>query len=67
MKAPTYQQPPIDPTVAALSTKAQSDDIAALQQTAQIDTSSIMARFGTRMAISGTTQGSPLAAAPRAA
>lgn len=63
MQAPKYQAPPTDPTVAALSSTAQADDIAATQRTAQIDTSSLMARYGTRLAMGGAVS-SPLVAAP---
>lgn len=66
MDAPKYQAPPPDPTVTALNAKAQADDITALEGTAQIDTASIMARYGTRLAMAGATpQGSPLTAVPR--
>lgn len=60
-QVPTYQAPPPDPTVTALNAKAQADDIAAMQTTAQIDTASLMARYGTRLAMAGGTT-SPLAA-----
>lgn len=67
MKAPQYQAPP-DPALTALNAKAQADDVTALQQTAQIDTASIMARYGTRLAMAGTTGGAtpggPLAVTP---
>jgi hypothetical protein len=65
MDAPQYQQPPIDPSIAAVSAKAQADDVTALQQTSQIDTASIMARYGTRLAMAGAMpQASPLSVAP---
>lgn len=60
MEAPTYQAPPPDPTVEALKKTADQDNIRALQDTAKIDTSSIMARFGTQFAMSGMSSGSPL-------
>jgi len=63
MQAPQYQQPPIDPTVAALDAKAKADDITAMQQTAQMDTASIMARYGTRTAMAGS-MAAPLAVTP---
>lgn len=63
--APQYQQPPTDPTVAALDASAASADQTALQNQAQMDTSSIMARYGTRLAMTGAVQpGSPLAVVP---
>lgn len=65
MDAPQYQAPPPDPTVTALNAQAQAADTAALQNTASIDTASIMARYGTRLAMAGATQqGSPLAVTP---
>jgi hypothetical protein len=64
MQAPTYQAPPEDPTVTALKAKAQADDMTALQNTAGIDTASLMARYGTRLAMAGATQGSPLTVVP---
>ena len=63
MDAPQYQAPPPDPTVTALNAKAQSDDIAATQQTAQLDTASLMARYGTRLAMAGASN-IPLAVTP---
>lgn len=53
MEAPKYQAPPPDPTITALDQKAQQDDITALQQRSAIDTASIMARYGTRLAMAG--------------
>lgn len=65
MDAPKYQAPPPDPTLTALSTSAQASDARALQDTAQIDSASLMARYGTRLAMAGTSpQGSPLAVVP---
>lgn len=63
MQAPQYQAPPPDPTVTALNAKAQADDIAATQTTAQIDTASLMARYGTRLAMAGNSN-VPLAVTP---
>lgn len=64
MEAPQYQAPPPDPTVTAVAAKAQADDITAMQNTAGIDTASLMARYGTRLAMAGASQGSPLAVVP---
>lgn len=67
MDAPQYQAPPEDPSITALKAKAQSDDIAALQERDQIDTASLMARYGTRLAMAGAMPaGSPLTALPPA-
>lgn len=60
MEAPKYTPPPTDPTVTALNEKAQADDLKALQGTAQIDTASLMARYGTRLAMAGSGSASPL-------
>lgn len=60
MEAPKYQQPALDPTLQALDAKTQSDNVAALQNTAAIDTASIAARYGTRVAMSAASvAGSP--------
>lgn len=66
MQAPTYQQPPTDPAITALGQKAQADDLSAMQTTSQIDTASLMARYGTRLAMAGAAgqPGSPLAVTP---
>jgi len=50
-KPPQYQQPPLDPQFLALQQQAQNDQIAATQQTVQIDNASLMARYGTRLAL----------------
>lgn len=63
MDAPQYQAPPPDPTVTALNAKAQADDLTATQNTASIDTASLMARYGTRLAMAGTSN-LPLAVTP---
>lgn len=64
--APTYQPPPTDPTVAALNAQAATADQTALQNQAQMDTASIMSRYGTRLAIAGTTTGGSAPGAPLA-
>jgi hypothetical protein len=53
MDAPKYNPPPVDPAIAALADKSQQDNVAAMQQTASIDTASLMARYGTRLAMAG--------------
>lgn len=63
MDAPTYTPPPPDPAVTALKEQAKTDQIASLQDTASIDTASLMARYGTRLAMAGATS-SPLAVVP---
>jgi hypothetical protein len=65
MEAPKYESPPPDPTVTALSERAKADDIAATQRTAQFDTATLMARYGTQLALSGSpTSAGSLAVAP---
>jgi hypothetical protein len=54
MEAPKYQASPEDPEITAVKERSKQDDLAALQETAQIDTASIMARYGTRLALAGT-------------
>ena len=65
MEAPKYQAPPVNPTITALADKSKQDDITALQQTTQIDTANIMARYGTRLAMAGAAApGAALAVVP---
>ena len=52
--------PPPDPMLATEQQQAQSDLVASLQTQAQGDTASLMARYGTRLAMAGTMSGSPL-------
>lgn len=49
-----------DPNLAAEQAQAQNTLVASLQTQAQLDTSNIMARYGTKLALSG----SGMAAAP---
>lgn len=64
MDAPKYEAPPEDPAIKALRDRAENDNTRAAQETAGIDTSALMARYGTRLAMAGTTAGSPLAVVP---
>lgn len=52
MDAPQLQT---DPLLAQLQQTAQQQQNEALQQQAQGDTASLMARYGTRLALSGAT------------
>lgn len=60
------QQPTIaatDPTLIAEQQQAQADQVRALQTQAQGDTASLMARYGTRLALAGamgTGGGTPM-------
>jgi hypothetical protein len=55
----------VDPNLAAEQQQAQNDQIAQLQTQAQNDTATLMARYGTRLALGGTGI-STLSAAPAA-
>ena len=48
---------PDDPNLAAEQAKAQQDQVKALQVEASGDTASIMARYGARLALSGSMNG----------
>lgn len=52
--APKYEAPPPDPATVALGERAKSDQLAALQNTARMDTATLMARYGTMLATAGT-------------
>jgi hypothetical protein len=52
--------PPEDPRLIAEQQRADADNVAALQVEAQGDTASLMARYGTRLALAGAVGGSPL-------
>ena len=51
---------PVDPNLAASQEAAANANVAALQQQAQGDTASLMARYGARLALAGTTSTSAL-------
>lgn len=53
---------PVDPMLAQEQQQAQQDMIKSLQGQTQSDTADLMARYGTRLAMSGAAGGSPLAA-----
>lgn len=50
-KPPQYVQPPPDQQQIALQQQTQNDQIEAIKTTAQMDTASLMARYGTRLAM----------------
>lgn len=54
-------QLPVDPNLANEQQQAQNDLIKSLQAQTQGDTASLMAKYGTRLAMSGAVSGSPLA------
>jgi hypothetical protein len=57
----------VDPNLAAEQQQAQQDQIVQLQTQAQNDTATLMARYGTHLALSGAGISTPGAAAPAAA
>lgn len=52
---------PVDPNLATEQATAQNNLVASLQQQAQGDTANLMATYGTKLALAGTSSGSPLA------
>lgn len=56
----------VDPNLVAEQQQAQKDQVAQLQTEAQGDTAALMSRYGTRLALAGSTAVAPLAA-PQAA
>lgn len=59
---PTYTPPPVDPAVTAAQAQAQTASVNALMSQAQMDSASILARYGTQLSMAGAAFGSPLAA-----
>ncbi len=58
--APTPPPPlPVDPNLANEQATAQADQMRALQTQAAGDTASIMARYGTRLALAQSIGGTP--------
>jgi hypothetical protein len=51
----------VDPLLAQEQEQAKQDMIKSLQGQTQSDTADLMARYGTRLAMSGAAGGSPLA------
>lgn len=56
--------PVVDPNLAAEQQQAQSDLATSLGQQSQGDMASLMARYGTRLAMAGANTGSPLVTTP---
>lgn len=50
---PVYQKPNVDPLMNAMMQSAENAEIAALRDRAKMDTASLLARYGTRMAFAG--------------
>ena len=64
MDAPKYEAPPPDPTVTALNARADADRTASLQNTATMDTSTLMARYGTQLALANSVTPNPVTQSP---
>jgi hypothetical protein len=62
MDAPKYEPPPLDPGIVALQQRADADARSAAQDQSRQMQSSLMARYGTRLALAGARTGSPVAA-----
>lgn len=60
--APEYKLPPKNPLFDQLSQQAEEDKKLAMTNRAQMDTASIMSRYGQRLALAGTSGTAPLAA-----
>lgn len=57
---PEYKQQPLSGETLGLLQRANQDQVDALTLKAKNDTASIMARYGTRLAMAGAMGGSPL-------
>lgn len=62
MEAPSPPPVPVDPNLQAEQQQAQQDLVNSLQNQTAGDTASLMARYGTRLAMAGASSGSPLVA-----
>ena len=62
MSPPTYT-PPVDPNLEAQQKQAEQDKTLALQGVLRGDTAKTMMRYGTNVALSGASLGSPLGGA----
>lgn len=58
-KPPQYQPPPEDPQTVALRQRALADQTMAAQETARIDSASLLARYGTLVSVANA--GAPTA------
>jgi hypothetical protein len=63
-KPPQPEAATPDPMFYQLAAQAQNDKITALTTEATADSASLMARYGTRLALAGSTTGSPLVTSP---
>lgn len=58
--APAPPPIPVDPNLAQEQEQAQNSLVANLQKQTQGDMASLMARYGTQLAMAGSSSGSPL-------
>lgn len=56
--------PTIDPNLTTLQSQAEQGQIDALQELARADGASLMARYGTRLALSGAAGSTSMTASP---
>lgn len=61
MNAPDVQPVQVDPNLANEQQQAQNSLVKNLQTQTQGDMASLMARYGTQLAMAGSSSGSPLA------
>lgn len=66
VEAPQYQAPPPDPNLKLLEDRAKAQDFEAAQARVQDETASLMARYGSRLAIAQATPGASNTVAPAA-
>lgn len=57
---PVFTPPPPDPTLAATSAAAEAASLASLHTEAQMDSASLLARYGTQLSMANSQAGSPL-------
>lgn len=62
MGIPKYKEPAPDPAMQMLEEQAKQQNIEALEARTQADTAAMMARYGTRLALAGTTGGAAASA-----
>lgn len=61
---PQYQQPPDDPQYLALKAQADQDNINATENRVQIDSASLLARYGSRLTLAASGGASAAGASP---
>lgn len=57
LMSPSTPSPPVDPNLAAEQQQAQNDLVNSLQTKTQGDMASLMARYGTQLALAGASYG----------